>query len=49
MNRKRAEDLLYNAICGLEENGWDAADVIDYIGMSEDEYADLMGIDEEED
>ena len=49
MNRKRAEDLLYNAICGLEENGWDSVDVIDYLGMSEDEYADLMGIDEEED
>ena len=49
MDRKRAEDLLYNAICGLEENGWDSVDVIDYLGMSEDEYADLMGIDEEED
>ena len=48
MDKERAEILLYNAICGLEENGFEDVDVIDYLGMSEDEYVDLMGVNEEE-
>ena len=48
MDSKRAEDLLYNAICGLEESGWNYLDILDYLCMSEDEWADLMGIEEEE-
>ena len=42
MNEERLKTLLYNAIVCLEENGYDEEQLEISIGLTEDEYEEIM-------
>ncbi len=44
MNEERLKVLLYNATVCLEENGYDFETLKDSIGITEEEYKEIMDV-----
>lgn len=49
MELNRTEILLYNAIVVLEEEGYEKFDIMDVLGMTEDEYDHIVEMNEPDD